>query len=60
MYFTYIHVHTNIHTILLQVAAYDFILPVLVNGHDPLPPPPSHWPPSHTSPQVALGHDCKL
>ena len=39
----------------LQVAAYDFILPVFVNGREPIPPPPSHFPPSHSSPQVAVG-----
>ena len=30
----------------LQVAAYDFLLPVLVNGLKPSSPPPSPWPPS--------------
>jgi hypothetical protein len=39
-----------------DVASYDFIIPVLVNGSDPVPPPLSHWPPPNFNPQVALGN----
>ena len=40
---------------LLQVAAYDFILPVMVNNKDSASPPLSPWPPSHSQSQVTLG-----
>ena len=43
----------NTHCLLLhviyfspKVAAYDFILPVLINGYKAPTPPPSPWPPS--------------
>ena len=56
LYPAYIYIHLTICMLshrmaALQVAAYDFQLPVLVNRARPPSPPPSPWPPSshHTS-----------
>ena len=46
--------HLPIHSLPLQVAAYDFSLPVLVNGLHPPSPPPSPWPPSLTHSKVTV------
>lgn len=40
---SFIHVFHALH----KVAAYDYILPVLINGYKAPTPPPSPWPPSN-------------
>ena len=68
-----IHVYINVHACtctmymcmtlhsfsLVQIAAYDFITPILINGQEPISPPPSKWPPADVNSQVAVGHPCK-
>ena len=39
----------------VQVASYDFISPILINGQDPISPPPEQWPPSKRDPQTSVG-----
>ncbi len=44
---------------LVQIAAYDFITPILINGQEPISPPASKWPPADVNSQVAVGRPCK-